>query len=184
MTFRRAALATLALGLALVAATASPAAAHASLISIDPADGARLDESPDHVTLTFTEPVSAELGGVRVLDATGATVHQGAARANGAEVQIDLEPNLPDGTYVVSYRVVSADGHPVRGGSVFGVGEATVDADALGRVVAALAALPLVRGCGLPCLSDEQSARRRRTNSSEEDGEAGRRRNARASPLA
>lgn len=126
----------MALALALVAATASPAAAHASLLSIDPADGARLDESPDHVTLTFSEHVSADLGGVRVLDATGATVQQGATRTNGAEVQVDLEPNLPAGTYVVSYRLVSADGHPVRGGSVFGVGDATVESGALGRVEA------------------------------------------------
>jgi copper transport protein len=34
----------------------------------------------------------------------------------------------------VSYRVISADGHPVRGGSVFGVGDVEVDAGALGRV--------------------------------------------------
>src|SRR3546814_7332179 len=47
---------------------------------------------------------------------------------------LDLQPDLPDGTYVVSYRVISADGHPVRGGSVFGVGAGEVDAGALGRV--------------------------------------------------
>ena len=133
MTLRRAALAALALGLVLVAATASPAAAHASLISVDPADGARLDESPDHVTLTFSEPVSADLGGVRVLDEAGQAVQVGAARVRGAEVQVDLQPSLSDGTYVITYRVVSADGHPVRGGSVFGVGEVAVDRAALGR---------------------------------------------------
>ena len=58
---------------------AAPAAAHASLVSIDPADGARLDESPEVVTLTFSEPVSVGLGGVRVLDADGDPVQDGAA---------------------------------------------------------------------------------------------------------
>ncbi len=130
----RAVLAAVALGLVLVAASASPAAAHASLVSVDPPDGARLDESPDVVRLTFSEPVSAELGGVRVLDADGDQVQEGAARVAGAEVEVDLAPDLPDGTYVVSYRVISADGHPVRGGSVFGVGAGEVDLDALGRV--------------------------------------------------
>ena len=48
------------------------------------------------------------------------------------------QPDLPDGTYVVSYRVVSADGHPVRGGSVFGVGDGEVDTGALGRVAGRL----------------------------------------------
>jgi copper transport protein len=132
----RAALAALAIGLALVAAAASPAAAHASLVSIDPADGARLDESPSQVTLTFSEHVSADLGGVEVLDSTGEAVHVGAARVSGAEVVVALQPDLPDGTYVVTFRVVSADGHPVRGGSVFGVGDVTVDDGALGRVEA------------------------------------------------
>lgn len=122
------------LAVLLLVALATPAAAHASLVSVDPADGARLDESPSIVRLTFTEPVSAELGGVRVLDADGDAVHRGAARVDGTTVAIDLEDGLPDGTYVVSFRVVSADGHPVRGGSVFGVGEGEVDRGALGRV--------------------------------------------------
>lgn len=130
----RAALTAVALGLLLAVASASPAAAHASLTSVDPADGARLDESPAVVRLTFSEPVSAELGGVRVLDADGNQVQEGAARVAGVDVEVDLAPDLPDGTYVVSYRVTSADGHPVRGGSVFGVGDVEVDTDALGRV--------------------------------------------------
>ena len=54
-------------------------------------------------------------------------MQDGAARADGEVVEVDLQPDLPDGTYVVSYRVVSADGHPVRGGSVFGVGDGEVD---------------------------------------------------------
>jgi copper transport protein len=124
----------LVLGLALLLGGAGPAAAHASLVSVDPPDGARLDESPDTVTLTFSESVSADLGGVRVLASDGSRVEDGVARAAGNAVEIDLQPDLPDGTYVISYRVVSADGHPVRGGSVFGVGDAAVDVGALGRV--------------------------------------------------
>jgi copper transport protein len=122
------------LGLTAVGATAAPASAHASLVSVDPPDGARLDQSPPAVTLTFSEHVSADLGGVRVLDATGAQVQDGAARVDGAQVVVDLKDDLPAGTYVVSYRVISADGHPVRGGSVFGVGAGDVDAGALARV--------------------------------------------------
>lgn len=122
------------LALAALGAMGSTASAHASLVSVDPPDGARLDESPATVTLTFSENVSADLGGVRVLDSNGAEVQDGAARVDGAQVVVDLEDDLPDGTYVVSYRVVSADGHPVRGGSVFGVGAGEVDTGALGRV--------------------------------------------------
>jgi copper transport protein len=130
----RAALAAVLLAVGFLAAMAAPALAHASLVSVDPADGARLDESPDVVTLTFSEPVSVGLGGVRVLDTAGTPVQDGTARARGEVVEIDLLPDLPDGTYVVSYRAISEDGHPVRGGSVFGVGDVVVDTAALGRV--------------------------------------------------
>ena len=84
MRLRRLAIAAVVVGLALVVATGAPAAAHATLVTIDPADGARLAHSPDQVTLTFSEQVSA-------------------------------------------------DGHPVRGGSVFGVGDVTVDNGASAR---------------------------------------------------
>lgn len=134
MRFLRHAFLLAVLAIGIVGVSATPAAAHATLTSIDPADGARLDESPAVVRLTFSEAVSADLGGVRVLDAEGEQVQEGAARVDGATVEVDLAADLPDGTYVVSYRVISADGHPVRGGSVFGVGDVAVDTAALGRV--------------------------------------------------
>ena len=39
----------------------------------------------------------------------------------------------PTGTYVATYRVISADGHPVKGGLVFSVGEEVADTGALDR---------------------------------------------------
>lgn len=130
---------TVALGLVatvlgLLLTTAGPASAHAALVAADPPDRARLDESPAVVHLTFSEQVSASLGGIRVLDRDGERVDRGAVRATGAEVSVDLAPDLADGTYVITYRVVSADGHPVRGSSVFAVGEDGVD-EAVAREV-------------------------------------------------
>ncbi|HEY4152665.1 MAG TPA: copper resistance protein CopC, partial [Pseudolysinimonas sp.] len=49
----RAVLATLLLAVAAVLGVAAPAAAHAVLVSSDPADGSRLDASPAQVTLHF-----------------------------------------------------------------------------------------------------------------------------------
>jgi copper transport protein len=130
----RRALLALALAVVAVLALAGTAGAHAAIVASDPPDGARLDESPAEVRLTFSEHVSASLGGVRVVDADGERVDRGAVRVEDREVSVDVEPDLPDGTYVVTYRIVSADGHPVRGASVFGVGEGEVDASVAERL--------------------------------------------------
>jgi copper transport protein len=106
---------------------AAPASAHAALQASSPSDGARLDTPPDSVRLEFNEPVSAQLGGLRVFAAGGERVDEGETRAEGAVVEIDLQDDLSDGAYVATYRVVSADGHPIQGGLVFSVGD--VDAD-------------------------------------------------------
>lgn len=126
------------LAVALVAAVgggaawpSGPAAAHAELLSTTPADGSRADTSPSEVTLTFSETVSAGLGAVRVLDREGARVDDGDVEGRGGVVGVGLDGDLPDGSYVVAWRVVSADSHPIHGSFTFGVGEgaARIDAD-------------------------------------------------------
>lgn len=112
---------------------AGPASAHAALESSDPGDGAQLDTAPEAVTLVFTEPVSADLGGVRVYASDGDRVDVGESRTDGSVVAIDLQPELADGAYVVTYRIVSDDGHPVQGGLVFSVGDVAADPSLLGR---------------------------------------------------
>lgn len=103
---------------------AAPAAAHAVLLASSPGDGGRLDEAPAEVTFRFNEPVSATTGAVRVLDASGARVDDGDVDAGGTELTVGLRDGLGEGTYVAGFRVVSADGHPVRGAISFTVGDA------------------------------------------------------------
>ncbi len=119
--------------MALLGVGATPAAAHAELVLSDPADGARLDEAPAKVRLEFSENVSADLGGLQVVDVEGGRVDEGSVRNDGEIVEVDLQPGLPQGTYVTTYRVVSADGHPIKGGLVFSVGEEIADTGALDR---------------------------------------------------
>jgi copper transport protein len=101
-----------------------PAGAHATLVSADPADGSTIEGAPSQVTLQFNEPVVIGVGGVDVLDAAGQPVQDGEATAVDKTVSVDLPTDLPDGTYVVSYRVTSADGHPITGATIFGIGVA------------------------------------------------------------
>lgn len=98
------------------------------LLSSEPADGAVLEAGPSRIELRFNEPVVPVA--LRVVDGTGATLHGpgGALRSVDGVVSFDLPVALANGQYVVSYRVVSADTHPVAGSIAFAVGTAIGEA--------------------------------------------------------
>jgi copper transport protein len=101
------------------------AAAHAVLTSTSPERGARVDAAPQRVTLRFNEPVEAGFGAVRVFDAEGERVDEGEPLRPGGDseaIGVALRGGLPDGSYTATFRVVSADSHPITGGFVFTVG--------------------------------------------------------------
>ncbi|QQP93382.1 CopD family protein (plasmid) [Skermanella sp. TT6] len=100
----------------------APAAlAHAVVVETGPEDGARLDAPPREAWLRFNEPVRPVT--VRVLAAGGGAVTgPEAVTAEGETIRIALPEDLPEGGYVLSYRVTSADGHPVAGSIVFAAG--------------------------------------------------------------
>jgi copper transport protein len=108
---------------AVLALSSAPAGAHASLESSDPADGAVLDEAPSAVTFTFNEGVRVSTGGMRVVDQDNERVDTGEVASEGQTATVELEADLPDGVYTAAFRIISADGHPIRGGIVFQVGE-------------------------------------------------------------
>ncbi|HEV8425459.1 MAG TPA: copper resistance protein CopC [Actinomycetes bacterium] len=111
-------------GLWLVASGPS-AGAHALLRESDPAGGASLDRPPRQVVLTFTERPEQGLSSIRVFDTGGRQVGRGdPAPVAGAPLRLALAlGDLPDGTYTVSWRVVSKDdGHVTVGSFAFGVG--------------------------------------------------------------
>jgi copper transport protein len=115
-------LAVLAVAGGVLLVAASPAFAHAELAESDPAPGAVLDASPPNVTLQFTETVRADNGGIRLFDADGERVDRGGTTVSGRTVRLPV-PKLDDGSYVVTWRVLSADSHPIQGAFTFQVGE-------------------------------------------------------------
>ncbi|WP_346622165.1 copper resistance protein CopC [Blastococcus montanus] len=108
--------------------TAGPAAAHATLVATEPGEGARLEAVPDEVTLRFSEAVSLGAGYARVLGAGQERVDAGSASVDGEVLTIPLRSGLPDGGYLVTYRVISADSHPVSGAFSFVVGDGELPA--------------------------------------------------------
>lgn len=106
-------------------AVAPQASAHATVVSTDPADGALLATAPARVTVTYNEAVSLQLGALRVFAPDGTQVEAGTADhldGKPETASVALKAGLKNGTYVVSWRVISADSHPVRGAWTFSVG--------------------------------------------------------------
>jgi copper transport protein len=113
---------------ALGVALAVPASAHAELVSADPADGQRVATAPAAVTLTFSESISIDTGYLRVLNAAGQRVDTGTPShpgGDGRKVSVPLKGGLKDAGYLVSWRVVSADSHPIGGAYSFVIGNGT-----------------------------------------------------------
>jgi copper transport protein len=107
---------------------ATSARAHAVLLDAQPADRAILADAPHEVRFRFNEVVAPTV--VQILNAGGKPV-AGAGPFSARDTTVILPlPALAPGTYVVSYRVTSADSHPVGGSIVFGVGVGSLAAGA------------------------------------------------------
>lgn len=110
--------------LLIAAASAGMALAHATLVRSDPAPNTRFEQSPASVTVWFDEPIEPEYAHLSVYDANGQRVDRLDSRyGSGAEPSVIATlPDLPTGSYVVVWRVISVDdGHPVGGAFAFGV---------------------------------------------------------------
>jgi copper transport protein len=109
--------------LCMMGSSSSFAFAHASLIRSEPADGALLSAAPHHVVLQFSEPVAPAV--LRLSNPSGETADLSGASFSDNSVTVPLPKGLERGTFAVSWRVISQDGHPVAGTVVFSIGEAS-----------------------------------------------------------
>lgn len=116
-----------AVAVASVVLVAAPSWGHATLEGSDPATGTVLKQAPPSVTLRFDEAVTTLPESLEVYGPDGARVDDGAiTRPGGVGSQVSIGvAGDQRGTYLVSWRVISADSHPVSGAFTFSVGRAT-----------------------------------------------------------
>lgn len=116
------ALAGAALVLGFVASWAGAAAAHAVLLRTEPSPQTTVETAPEVVRLRFSEPVEVAFGAVRVFDVDGRRVDEGRIETASGRRELVVPARLPGGTYTVTWRVLSTDGHRISGGFQFYVG--------------------------------------------------------------
>jgi copper transport protein len=119
---RRLALAGVVAGAAL--ALPASAWAHAALLQTIPEASRTTNVAPTEVRLRYSEPVEPRFAIVSVTDAAGQQVTAGDPSAAPGSPQTLVTPlkRVPEGWFLVFWRVISADGHPVRGAFTFAVG--------------------------------------------------------------
>lgn len=132
----------------LIVLTGSPAAAHASLLSSDPSENAVVAETPDRIVLTFNEPVRLDIDAVHGFRADGSDWAI-SAEATDNRVVITPDEDPGTGTVLLTWKVISADGHTVGSALTFSIGArstgpvGTTSAQAASTTVAALRWLAL-----------------------------------------
>ncbi len=103
----------------------SSASAHAYLVKTVPAVSGVLDVPPPNVQLTYDEAVEPRFAIISVTDAAGRQETTGPVRrsaANPDTLVVPLRPHLPEGWYLIYWRAISVDGHPVQGAFTYAIG--------------------------------------------------------------
>jgi copper transport protein len=105
-------------------AIASPASAHATVVTTSPTDGAVVARGPAIVSVTFDEAVGVSPDSLTVFAPDGQRADTGGTQPGRApqQITVTLRPGLGFGTYTVGWHVVSADSHAVSGAFTFSVG--------------------------------------------------------------
>lgn len=113
-----------------------PASAHSELLNSSPAGGSSQKQPPATITLEFNQEIASRFASVAIDGPAGDPVAldaEVAAAMVSAQVPRELAAGGDRGAWSVSYRVVSADGHPIVGSVDFTVEPSARDDLSSGR---------------------------------------------------
>jgi copper transport protein len=101
------------------------ASAHAYLVKTVPAASIVLNSPPPNIQLTYDEAVEPKFAIISVTDVDGHQETTGPVHrspSNPDTLVVPLRPNLPEGWYLIYWRAISVDGHPVNGFFTYAIG--------------------------------------------------------------
>lgn len=105
--------------------------AHPIVIDSNPKQFQSLENSPDRVTVYFSEPIVLQYSQISVIDSEGNKVDEGnSENYNGdtSTISVPLKTDIGEGTFTINTKVLSAvDGHVVDGSVVYSIGSAEAD---------------------------------------------------------
>ena len=89
--------------------------AHDHLVSSSPEAGAVLSEAPAEITLVYSAELTSAGATVLITDEEGTDWANSEPAITGDTVTVAVQDHIASGAYVVQWRVVSSDGHPITG---------------------------------------------------------------------
>lgn len=122
--------------------------AHAGLKSSEPAASSVLEQSPKEIVLNFGEAVEVSFGSIRLFDSNSQLIVLPTPKYDQLDGLVDTKtvrvaiPALQSGSFLVVWRVVSADSHPVQGAFAFQIGARGLDLADLGKEILASSSAP------------------------------------------
>ena len=115
---------------ALFASSVPDSFAHPVYVKSTPQAFQTVSSSPSAVNVFFSEPIELKYSKISVIGPDGNRIDKNdphSVDGDTASLGVSLEPGVPDGTYTVSTKVLSAvDGHSVDNAFTFGVGSGTI----------------------------------------------------------
>jgi copper transport protein len=114
--------------LGVLAGPAAPASAHAALVRTAPVQGSIVQQAPAEIVVTFSEHIELVRDKIQVLGPDGKRIDRGGSEVAGSDLRIPVRTDVPRGTFLVSYRVISADSHPVGASFTYSLGAPSVSA--------------------------------------------------------
>jgi copper transport protein len=112
-------------GVAALLALPSNAYAHAYLIRTVPAASVVLGAPPPNIQLTYDEAVEPRFAVISVTSAAGTQETTGPAHrspSNPDTLVVPVRAGLSEGWYLIYWRAISVDGHPVQGAFTYAIG--------------------------------------------------------------
>ena len=126
---------------AVVTVSADLVEAHAGLKSSEPAASSVLEQAPKEIVLNFGEVVEVSFGSIRLFDSNSQLIVLPTPRHGAVDGEVDAKtvrvaiPDLGPGSFLVVWRVVSADSHPVQGAFAFQIGARGLNLASLGEEI-------------------------------------------------
>lgn len=103
--------------LSLLFLPSSPAFSHAQITATSPIQYSAVSEVPSEVSIEFdgnlTQIEDLSINVLKVFNSEGIQIDDGKTLVGGAKLTIGVRDRSGSGTFRVTYRVVSEDGHPI-----------------------------------------------------------------------